>query len=549
MPFFVFKLTIIERNILATGGDFVQKKSSKWALILCVIMMCSSVAPSLVYGSSLVHNTIRVGLRSAYNNVGSVEIKNTGLDVGYEQNNRFISQGTLSSSTGFAVKASEKQYYTGRDVFSTYNEAVYALLDYKVQDVGAVVAYVAPGIWRIYSEQNLGNMSIVKNTGLEVIIQDGFGMPLLVCENNGIAPVFVGKGNRHSFDLTELTRGLYRGWFEFVRQGNTITAVNIVDYEEYLYGVIASEMPASWNMEALKAQAVVARSMSVYQYNKYIKNGYNVCDTTYTQVYKGFSGEHERTNQAVDETQGIIVTYNGKIAETLFFSTSGGYTEDPQYVWGNPVAYLKAVPDLYETEPEMKPWTRTITLADIDLCLQKQNINIGEARGMRINYYTPAGRVNELQIIGSTGVHTVVRENIRTFFTYTKDGSLRSRMFTIGNGENITPPSGLSESLGQIVIYEGGLSPEYIIGLDGKVQLVGDSLVAEGSNGKITYGYGNTSKPSNISQEQYGDIIISGRGFGHGVGMSQSGARGMAKEGYTYNQIIQYYYQGVELQK
>jgi len=519
-----------------------QRKGSK-GLVLAMVILCTMIIPSLVYGSTMVPNTIRVGLKGSYSKANQVTIKNTTLYVGYEQGDRFKSQASLNSQTGFIIRPSTKQYYVARDIFSTYNDAAYALVDYI--GTGAVIAYMAPDTWRIYVEEDIDYMNMVMDSGHEVVVEDGFGTPLLVCANAGIAPAFAGESNQHPFDLTELTKGSYRGWFEFVRQGSTIIPVNIVDYEDYLYGVIAAEMPASWNMEALKAQAVAARSMAIHQYNKYLKYGYNVCDTIYTQVYKGFTGEHVRTNQAVDETRGVVATYGGKIAETLFFSTSGGYTEDPQYVWGSPVAYLKAMPDPYETEPEMKPWIRVITLEDIDLCLQSQNINIGKAIGLKINAYTPAGRVSEMEIVGTAGIHKLVRENIRTFFTYTKEGSIRSRMFTIENGITSSQPSTPSQTLGPIAVYGGEQSPQYVIGADGRAREVGQTLVVEGTSGKTTYGPGESSKSSQPVQEQYGDLVISGQGYGHGVGMSQSGARGMAKAGYTYDEIIRYYYQGV----
>lgn len=521
----------------------MTKRSSSRSRVLAMVMVCIMIIPSLVYGSSMVPNTIRVGLKGSYSNVNQVTINNATLNVGYEQNDRFRSEASLDSQTGFVIRPSTKQYYAARDVFNTYRDAVYALVDYI--EAGAVVAYMAPSTWRIYVEEDVDYMNMVMDSGHEIVVEDGFGKPLLVCANAGVAPAFAGESNQHLFDLTELTKGSYRGWFEFMRQGSTIMPVNIVDYEDYLYGVIAAEMPASWNMEALKAQVVAARSMAIHQYNKYLKYGYNVCDTTYTQVYKGFTGEHVRTNQAVDETRGVIATYGGKVAETLFFSTSGGYTEDPEYVWGNSVAYLKAMPDPYETEPEMKPWTRSITLADIDLCLEKENIHIGRASGLKINSYTPAGRVSEMEIIGTAGTHKLVSENIRTFFTYTKEGSLRSRMFTIENGFTSLQPSTTSQTLGPVAIYGGEQSPEYVMGADGRIKEVGETLVVQGARETTTYGSGESSKPSQSIQEQYGDIVISGRGFGHGVGMSQSGARGMAKEGYTYDEIIKYYYQGV----
>ena len=127
-------------------------------------------------------------------------------------------------------------------------------------------------------------------------------------------------------------------------------------------------------------------------------------------------------------------------------------------------------------------------------------------------------------------------------------------MFTITNGTQIIQPSTPVGLVGPITVYGGGQSPQYVIGADGKVQEVGRALVVEGLNGKTVYGTDETSQStqptqsSQSAQEQYGDITIAGQGWGHGVGMSQSGARGMAQQGYTYDQIIEYYYQGVTVE-
>lgn len=520
----------------------MKKTRRQWTIILPLIMICLMIKPVLAQGASHVPSTIRVGLRSAYRNKPSIEIKNTELKVGYGSDNLFIPQGTLISNTGFVIKPNHKQYYGAKEKFYTYMEAAFGAVAYKEEGIGAVVAYSWPGIWQVYIEENLAGTEPVSQTGLEIMVQDGQGKDLLLCHNVGAETAFAGKSKAHVFDVTELGTGAYRGWFEFKRQINTVTAINIVDHQDYLYGVVPAEMPPSWHMEALKAQAVAARSMAIYQGHKYQTDGYNVCDTVYTQVYKGLSAETTRTSQAVDQTKGMVATYQGKVAETVFFSTSGGHTEDPQYVWGNPIAYLKAVPDPYEVEPEGKPWTRTITLSEVDRCLTNQRVSIGKAKGVKINSYTPAGRVNELEIIGTSGSHKIVRENIRTFFASTNEGSLRSRMFTMTNGS--ATPSSTSRPLQGLSVYRGD-GPSYLIGANGKVQALGDAVTVEGQSGKVTYGGASNSG----GQSAYGDIVLSGKGYGHGVGMSQSGARGMANSGYTFDQIIEYYYQGVRVER
>ncbi len=520
----------------------MKKTSNKWTLILSMMIICIIAKPVIAYGADIVPSTIRVGLRSAYAGKASIEIKNTELEVGYESDNRFLPQATLISNTGFIVKPNQKQYYKAKEKFYTYNEAAFSVSKYAEEGKKAVVAYTWPGLWSILLEEDTEGAEKLKTTGLEIIVQDKAGKDLLFCDNVGAQAAFAGKKSQ-TFNLTELSKATYRGWFEFKRQVNTVTAINIVDYQDYLYGVVPAEMPPSWHMEALKAQAVAARSMSIHQRNKYVASGYNVCDTVYTQVYKGFSGESPRTNQAVDQTKGMVATYNGKIAETLFFSTSGGHTEDPQYVWGSAIPYLKAIPDPYELQPEGKPWTRTITLSELDKVLTKEGVKIGNAKGVKINGYTPAGRVVELEIIGTTGSHKLSREGIRTFFAGSTEGSLRSRMFTVNN--TLVGSASAAKPLKDLKVYKGDL-PKTVVGADGKARPLGQTITVEGQNGKVTYGETNNGNEGPIT---YGNIVLSGKGYGHGVGMSQSGARGMADGGHTYEQIIEYYYKGVSVQR
>lgn len=527
----------------------MDKKRIYIGIMLMTIAALFLPTSNKTYAEASVHKTIRVGLRSTYSNVSSVNVKNEKLHIGYEQNDRFNSVDILNSSSGYRMLPSKGTYYKTDDLFDSYSRAKSNLSEYNARDSEAIIGYVYPDMWTIYFKDNIEdtNDKIVINEGIEV--QDGTGNTMLVADYKEGIPAFVGNANKEPFSLTKLGNIEYRGFFEFVRKSNTMTAVNVVGVEEYLYGVIAAEMPASWDMEALKAQAVAARSMCNYQYNKYINDGYNVCDTVYTQVYKGYSGETNKTNKAVDQTRGEIATYNNKVAETVFFSTSGGHTEDPKYVWGNTVPYLKAVSDPYETEPEMQPWKRTITLDDLDIGLSRSGAQIGNAKGMRINSYTPAGRVKELEIIGTSGRYKVTRENIRTFFRSTRDGSLRSRMFEIEDGQTTSEPDSVSND---IVSINGQkdmqINDIYIQGKNNVGKNGSNRLVVAGRNGTVTYGDSNNNAGSD-QITKYGDIVISGKGYGHGVGMSQSGAKGMAKQGYTYEDIIKHYYQGVTLTK
>ncbi len=146
--------------------------------------------------------------------------------------------------------------------------------------------------------------------------------------------------------------GRYRGALEFRSQGGGLQTVNALDPDAYIRGVIPSEMPPSWPLEALKAQAVAARSYAL------ASKGLLYTDTR-SQVYKGANGEHERANRAVEETSREVITYKGQVATAFFFSTSGGRTEDVENVfYGSPLGYLRSVEDPYDNKSPTHRWRR-----------------------------------------------------------------------------------------------------------------------------------------------------------------------------------------------
>ena len=145
----------------------------------------------------------------------------------------------------------------------------------------------------------------------------------------------------------------YRGSIQVDVDGGRLRAINIVGLEQYLYGVVPSEMPFTWAPEALKAQAVAARSYALATKRS---GAFDVYKDTRSQVYLGFDHEKPSSNAAVDGTAGKVVMYNGAIAKTFFFSTSGGRTAAAADVWGTAVPYLVSVPDPYDTISPYHDW-------------------------------------------------------------------------------------------------------------------------------------------------------------------------------------------------
>lgn len=519
-------------------------------LIMSMIMLL----PLALYANAPEY--IRVGLEAVYKDVPEIKLSGeNGIQLGYTSQQNFYTLGTLESTT-VRIKESSGDYYYYDGFYESFQMAEKAAKAYE----DAVVTYRAPDDFRLYTTNpNAGEKVLGSKDSLEIYNEKG--KLIAISHADTIPLAFQGESNTYDFPVTKVgDNRSYRGAIEIVKGEKTgLTAVNVIEMEAYLYSVVPCEMVPSWPLEALKAQAVAARSMATFQYNRHIKKGYNVVDTTTTQVYGGLTKEDKRTTEAVNETRGEIAWYKDKVAETLYYSTSGGYTEDPKYVWGNTIDYLKALPDPYETEPEQAPWTRTITMKEIDKCLANVGANIGSAQGLSVISRTSSGRVQELQIIGTTGVHTLTNESTRTFFSSTNEGSLKSRMFNFSSSDYTNTGTGNTKTEGmnkinimteddlvsQFLDKLYAISAEDLVPLSNKIWVQSDSEVVEL---KAT----SNQTENNVvgtNETVYGDFTVYGKGFGHGVGMSQSGAKGMAEEGFDYQEIMKYYFLGIEIQR
>ena len=136
----------------------------------------------------------------------------------------------------------------------------------------------------------------------------------------------------------------YRGILIIQNKNHKLTVINDVNMEDYLKGVVPSEMPSSWEIEALKAQAVAARSYALANLGKRASLGFDLKDTPEDQAYGGATAETARTNHAVDETSGLVLTYNYKVVSAFYSASAGGHTVNSKQVWGSDLPYIRAVP-------------------------------------------------------------------------------------------------------------------------------------------------------------------------------------------------------------
>ncbi|MEH2056427.1 MAG: SpoIID/LytB domain-containing protein [Nostoc sp.] len=217
----------------------------------------------------------------------------------------------------------------------------------------------------------------------------------------------------------------YRGRTLVVPTDKGLTAVNWVDDQEYLYSVLGGEMDASWPQEALKAQAIAARTYALYEREKQRNNPvYDLGNTPDRwQIYKGVISEAPSTYAAVDSTLGQVLTYKNQIILSVFHACSGGHTENVEDVWGSNEPYLRAVQDYDQNISECN-WVKTFSPSEISAKFPE----VGNVKDMIPETYSPFRSVKVLKIVGNRGTKVLQGEEVRTAL------KLKSTRFTVTKG-------------------------------------------------------------------------------------------------------------------
>ncbi|RJX27970.1 MAG: SpoIID/LytB domain-containing protein [Dethiobacter sp.] len=355
------------------------------------------------------------------------------------------------------------------------------------------------------------------------------------------------QSSGQSFQLHNARYGQeYRGALEVFAEGNTLRAVNILDLESYLRGVLAREMPSSWGnyggMEALKAQAVAARTYALYNHSLQRHTGFHLCDSQHCQVYGGKNSETGNTDSALSQTRGEILTFNNRVIAPFYHASNGGYTEAPQNVWTSGLPYFTSVPDPYD-DPDNPPpglvnfvvhryarWEADVPLSSLGLLLAKSGFsNPGEIERVDIVSAFPSGRVEDVRIRGTGGaVVSLLKEKARTAL------GLRSQLYTVRSEPE--PRVWIASSVNGMERKESfpELEGKWVAsGYTMKRMLIGESFSAQGNGTK--------------SFVPYQALIFEGRGWGHGIGMSQNGAYNRSRAGHGYRDILSFYYPGTQI--
>lgn len=196
----------------------------------------------------------------------------------------------------------------------------------------------------------------------------------------------------------------YRGAISVIAAGAELLIVNSLDLEDYLRGVVPSEMQASWPAEALKAQAVAARSYVVASLQP--EADYDICATVDCQMYRGLEREHAHSDTAVRQTAGLVLTYGGQFARTYYHSDSGGVIASSAEVWGGDLPYLTVFRDVEHSTPH-RQWQQTLDPAAVSAALRSTGFDVGTASAMTITSLSESGRVAGLQVSGTAGSATL----------------------------------------------------------------------------------------------------------------------------------------------
>ena len=453
-------------------------------------------------------------------------MRSAGTLIGYDQVSLYIRDGMLEAAliTEDIVSKNIRVLISDNDFTSYYHNSVLVTsdTDFTVTFGENVKEYSA-------------NEIITFRTGSEEL-------------ENGNAKI-TSKEDDGKITITSLERQSgnpsYRGTIELSRTDQGIVIVNDLSVEEYLYGVVPSEMPVSYEMEALKAQAICARAYAYRQMESdtYSQYGAHIDDSIYNQVYNNV-GEDERAIYAVDDTYGVVPCYDNQVIESFFFSTSCGTTSNNSVVWGG--AQEPYLLDTMETE-----------LNDI--------ANLSNETSFRnfIDGYLGNGFIEAEEPFFRWEVHMTKEEMQQTI-----NSNLYDRIEAMSENIKVKNAKGLFEKkaisgIGELESIEvskrgdSGIIEEVLItGSEETVLVIGQTnaralfcpkdVKIKKQDGSVVTGW--TSLPSAYYYIDLTDgYTLRGGGFGHGVGMSQNGANDMAKLGYSARDIIEHYYTSVEL--
>ena len=324
---------------------------------------------------------------------------------------------------------------------------------------------------------------------------------MVIANNSVFGPLLNGKIKAKE-GFIKFNGKNYSGSF-YINEKNSQELLNNVLLEDYVKSVVSKEVGSSFELEAIKAQAVAARSYALFYKNRNKNKGYALTSDISHQVYKGVDAIDKKIVDAVNSTSGQVLKFNNEVINAVYSSSNGGVIASAKEVWGAEYPYLISKLDPYSVNTPKVNWEIVISKQDIDQKLFAETKRTGLS-SLELEK-TELGRVKNI-LLNYNGV--IVKLSSAKFRNLIDNNNFKSTLFDIQfDNANLTQSN--------IVLGSNG---EKNINLFAMNQIFGDS------------------------------ILIKGKGWGHAVGMSQYGANEMAKQGFNYNDILGFYYPNTNLE-
>ena len=378
------------------------------------------------------------------------------------------------------------------------------------------------------------------------------GLTLKIENNRKI--MFFDKNKQKIYDLnnkekflvrTSDSRGIWVGQKRYAGKLNifigdkNISVVNIIGVENYLSSVVGSEMPTKWPMEALEAQAIASRTYALKQKGNSV---FDIDSTNKNQVYNGLESRTFKTKKAVRATRSLVLVYKNKLINALFHSSSAGMTENSEDVWKNKFPYLSSVKDFDKNNPKLK-WQKRFSSEE----LQKLFPSIGGIKQIEILSITNTGRVKNVKIQGDYGSAQFSGLDIRKKMNL-KSTLVRFKLIKEDDKPNTTSTTVLEDKPITYLVKAGDnlsdIAYRYNVSL---YELVTSNSIKDPALININQ---ILLIPRNQVKNVYSSdktLVVSGYGSGHGVGMSQWGAKHMDSKGAKAEEILKHFYKGVKI--
>ncbi len=337
----------------------------------------------------------------------------------------------------------------------------------------------------------------------------------------------------------------YLGILNLLVLDSEVLVINILGIEKYLSSVVGSEMPTEWPIEALKAQAIASRTYALKQKRN---NFYDIDSTQLNQVYSGLEARNYKTIRAVRSTRSLVLTYKNKLINALFHSSSGGMTENSQDVWKSEYPYLSRVKDFDSNNPKLS-WQKKFTHEKLEELFPK----IGGLNKIEILSITETGRVKNLKIYGAYGSDTISGTDIR------KKLNLKSSLVRFNFIEDSKPMPEKEKSIKlqsekssnkpiTYTVKSGDNLLDIAIRHNADVdEIVTLNSIKDPTLIKINQRLLVPRKQDETISQIKKMLVVTGLGSGHGVGMSQWGARFMASKGIKAERILKHFYKGAKI--